>query len=118
MMYPYMTLDDGTEIVHSQLISKDGTDHVIVHFERPTEDGFDDARCELPSYTWTDVHGFSKEELALFDEMVRANAHLFYKYAACGGIESALGNAEAASPHRHPERSRGIPLAGRKTLDV
>ena len=75
MMYPYMTLDDGTEIVHSELISKDGTEHVIVHFERPTEDGFDDARCELPSYTWTDVHGFSKEELALFDEMVRANAH-------------------------------------------
>ena len=27
--------------------------------------------------------------LALFNEMVRANAHLFYKYAACGGIESA-----------------------------
>lgn len=89
MMYPYMTLDDGTEIVHSELISKDGTEHVIVHFERPTEDGFDDARCELPSYTWTDVHGFSKGELALFDEMVRASAHLFYKYAACGGIESA-----------------------------
>ena len=82
-------MDDGTEIVHSQIISKDGADHVIVHFERPTEDGFDDARCELPSYTWTDVHGFSKEELALFDEMVRASAHLFYKYAACGGIESA-----------------------------
>ena len=27
--------------------------------------------------------------LVFFDEMVRANAHLFYKYAACGGIESA-----------------------------
>ena len=27
--------------------------------------------------------------LALFDEMVRANAHLFYKYATCGEIESA-----------------------------
>ena len=26
--------------------------------------------------------------LALFDEMMRANAHLFYKYAACRGIES------------------------------
>ena len=26
--------------------------------------------------------------LALFDEMVRASAHLFYKYATCGGIES------------------------------
>ena len=56
--------------------------------------------------------------LALFDEMVRANAHLFYKYATCGEIESAEGNAAAASPHRHPERSRGIPIAGRKTLGV
>ena len=27
--------------------------------------------------------------LALFYEMVRANAHLFYKYATCGEIESA-----------------------------
>ena len=25
---------------------------VVVNFERPTEDGFDSARCELPSYTW------------------------------------------------------------------
>ena len=49
MMYPYMTLDDGTEIVHSELISKDCTDHVIVLFERPPKDGFDDARCGLPS---------------------------------------------------------------------
>ena len=29
-----------------------------------------------------------------------------------------LGNAEAASPHRHPERSRGIPLADKKTLGI
>ncbi len=89
MMYPYLTLGDGTEIVHSQLIYKDGTAHVIVHFERPTEDGFDDARCELPSYTWSDVQGFNKEEMELFDEMVHANSHLFYKYAASGEIESA-----------------------------
>ena len=27
--------------------------------------------------------------LALFDEMVRANAHLFYKYVTCGEIKSA-----------------------------
>ena len=26
--------------------------------------------------------------LALFDEMVRTNTHLFYKYATCGEIES------------------------------
>ncbi len=82
MMYPYLTLGDGTEIVHSQLIFKDGTAHVIVHFERPTKDGFDDARCDLPSYTWSNVHGFTKEEMELFDEMVHTNSHLFYKYAA------------------------------------
>ena len=50
MMYPYMTLADETEIVHSQLIEEDGKQKVIVHFERPTEDGFDSARCELPDY--------------------------------------------------------------------
>lgn len=49
MMYPYMTLADGTEIVHSQVIEENGKKKVIVNFERPTEDGFDSARCELPA---------------------------------------------------------------------
>lgn len=48
MLYPYMTLADETEVVHSHLIKQDGTEKVIVHFERPTENGFDSARCELP----------------------------------------------------------------------
>ena len=39
MMYPYMTLADETEIVHSQIIEKDGQKKVIVNFERPTEMG-------------------------------------------------------------------------------
>ena len=37
MMYPYMTLADETEIVHSQIIEKDGIKKVIVNFERPTD---------------------------------------------------------------------------------
>ncbi len=40
MMYPYMILADETEIVHSQIIEKDGMKKVIVNFERPTEGGF------------------------------------------------------------------------------
>ena len=43
MMYLYQTLPDETEIVHSHLIIEDGVPKVIVHFERPTEDGFDSA---------------------------------------------------------------------------
>ena len=39
MMYPYMTLADETEIVHSQIIEKDGIKKVIVNFERTTENG-------------------------------------------------------------------------------
>ena len=34
MMYPYMTLTDETEIVHSQIIEEQGEKKVIVHFER------------------------------------------------------------------------------------
>ena len=45
MMYPYMTLADETEIVHSQIIEKEGQRKVIVNFERPTENGFDHAFC-------------------------------------------------------------------------
>ena len=73
MMYPYMTLADETEIVHSQIIEENGKKKVIVHFERPTENGFDSARCELP----------------VFEELLHSNAHLLYKYAENGGIQIA-----------------------------
>lgn len=89
MMYPYMTLADETEIVHSQIIDEDGEKKVIVHFERPTEEGFDMARCELPSYHWIKIVGYTKDEIAFFEELMRANAHLLYKYAESGGIRIA-----------------------------
>ena len=88
-MYPYMTLSDGTEIVHSQLLEQDGVQKVVVNFERPTEDGFDSARCELPSYRWLSAEGYSPEELAFFRQLLESNAHLLYKYAANGGIRIA-----------------------------
>lgn len=89
MMYPYMTLWDETEIVHSQVIEEDGKQKVIVHFERPTEDGFDSARCELPKYKWIIREGYSDEEIAMFEHLLRSNAHLLYKYAINGGIQIA-----------------------------
>ncbi len=89
MMYPYMTLADETEIVHSQIIEEDGKQKVIVHFERPTEQGFDTARCELPEYRWIFKEGYSDEEIAMFEQLLHSNAHLLYKYAANGGIHIA-----------------------------
>ena len=50
MMYPFMTLDDNTEIVHSEM----QPDHrVKVYIEKPDEkDCFHSAVCYLPDYTW------------------------------------------------------------------
>lgn len=84
-----MILYDETEIVHSQIINEDGLDKVLVHFERPTEGGFDSARCELPSYKWLYHEGYTEEEIHFFEEFLQHNAHLIYKYARSGGIDIA-----------------------------
>ena len=64
-----------------QIIEKDGKRKVIVNFERPTENGFDSARCELPDYKWTEREGYSDEEIAMFEKLLHTNAHLLYRDA-------------------------------------
>jgi hypothetical protein len=60
MMYPYVTLNDDTEITHSELL-QDG--RVKVYIETPDlKDGFHHAVCYLPDYTWEDVNGYSEAE--------------------------------------------------------
>lgn len=57
MMYPYMTLNDDTEITHSEM-KPDG--RVKVYFETPDDNGgFRNATCYLPDYTWENVSGYS-----------------------------------------------------------
>lgn len=86
MVYPYMKLPDGTEIVHTQILNQDTTPTVEVNFERPAAHGFDSARCELPSYKWITREGYSDSEIAEFEEFLRNNAHLIFRFAATGGI--------------------------------
>ena len=88
MMYKYMTQADETEIVHFHIIEIEGK-KVIVNFERPTETGFDSARCELPDYKWTACEGYTDEEIAMTEELLHSNAHLLYKYAENGEIQIA-----------------------------
>ena len=45
MMYPFMTLNDNTEIVHSESIEKDGKEQVEVRIEKPVYGGFHSATC-------------------------------------------------------------------------
>ncbi len=68
MMYPYLTLDDETEIVHSEMLS-DGT--VKVYIEKPDEkDCFHYASCYLPKYEWKDIFGFSEEEIKRYRTII------------------------------------------------
>ena len=66
MMYPYMTLNDDTEITHSEMLS-DGK--VKVYIETPDEkDGFHNAVCWLPENKWGN-NGYSDVELEYFEIM-------------------------------------------------
>ena len=89
MMYPFLTLDDGTEIVHSEM-QENG--QVKVYLERPDEkDCFHHATCYLPGYTWEDVFGFSAGDMARFQEVIQSTAHLILQFSQEGGFDSAAG---------------------------
>lgn len=79
MMYPYMTLDDDTEIVHSEL-KEDGT--VKVYIETPdTKGGFYNASCILPDGKWIDVVGYSESRMDYFKQLIKNNTQMIMKSA-------------------------------------
>ena len=89
MMYQFMTLNDETEIVHSDM-QKDGT--VKVYIETPDEkDGFHNMTCYLPSYEVTEINGYSNEQVESFMEIIKSTAHLIMEFAKEGGFENASG---------------------------
>lgn len=79
MMYPFLTLPDNTEIVHSYMF-EDNT--VKVYIEKPDEkDCFHYATCYLPEYWWEDIFGFTEEEMSYYREIVESTAHLILQFA-------------------------------------
>lgn len=62
ILHPYKVFPDGTEVLHTQLLKKPEGETVEVHFERPAENGFCTARCELPGCRWLICKGFSQEQ--------------------------------------------------------
>lgn len=89
MMYPFMTLNDDTEIVHSEM-KEDGT--VKVYIETPDEkDGFHNMTCFLPSYEIVENNGYSSEEVDKFMEIIKSTAHLIIEFSKEGGFENASG---------------------------
>ena len=72
-----MKNENGEEIIH-------------VHFERPTEKGFDSVRFELPSCKILYKDGnYTDEEIEMFRTVVERGMPSFYRWARQGGILSA-----------------------------
>ncbi|MDY3791845.1 MAG: hypothetical protein ACI4J0_08175 [Huintestinicola sp.] len=89
MMYPFLTLDDETEITHSELLP---SGKVKVYIEKPDEkDCFHHMICYLPDYSIDDVYGFSNDEVDKYMNIVRSTAHLIMEFAEEGGFERASG---------------------------
>ena len=87
MIYPFMTLDDDTEIVHSEMKS-DGS--VKVYIEKPdAKDCFHTATCWLPQYRWEGIFGFSSDDIARYEKIIRSTAHLIINFSQNGGFLNA-----------------------------
>ena len=88
MMYPFLRLEDNTEIVHSELLEDD---KVKVYIEKPVNGGFYSAICYLPSYQWSEIEGFSDNDISTFQELLESTAHLIIRFAREGGVINATG---------------------------
>lgn len=86
MMYPFLQLDDQTEIVHSDM-QADG--RVKVYIEKPVEGGFHSAACFLPDYSWKNIEGFTASEIEKYQGILESVAHLIIRFSKGGGFENA-----------------------------
>ena len=87
MMYPYITLNNDTEITHSEM-KPDG--RVKVYIETPdAEDGFHSAVCWLPDYKWESIEGYNESEMSYFKQLIQNNAHIIIELSRKGGILNA-----------------------------
>ena len=74
MVFPFITLDDGTEFVRSEMMP-DG--RVRIDVERPDPElCFKTATCWLPGFTWENVSGFTSEEVGELQEIVESKVRM------------------------------------------
>ena len=74
MVFPFITLDDGTEFVRSETMP-DG--RVRIDVEQPdAELCFKTATCWLPGYTWENVSGFTLEEVGELQKILESKVQM------------------------------------------
>ena len=87
MIYPFMTLEDDTEITHSEMLPNG---EVKVYVETPdAQDCFHSMVCYLPSYRVEDVLGYSEDEVSKYLYFIKQAAHLIFEFSQEGGFNHA-----------------------------
>lgn len=84
MEYPFITLGDGTQISHSEMLA----DRIVLVYIR--KDAFHRAVLVLPAQEWREVTGFAADELAAFKRVILKMTPIL-EFSQKGGFRGASG---------------------------
>ena len=85
MEYPFITLDNGTQISHSEMLADRS---VLVYIRK---DAFHRAVLVLPAQEWREVTGFTADELAEYNRVILKMTPLILEFSQKGGFRGASG---------------------------
>lgn len=84
MLYPYAEFPGELSITYSQVIKDPNTkggEKILVHFEKPTDFGFKEARYSLPDFKEVYNYDFTEKETKDNLEILKRNAPLIIECA-------------------------------------
>lgn len=84
MLYPYAEFPGELSITYSQVIKDEsvkGGKKILVHFEKPTDYGFKEARYSLPDYKEIYNYDFTPSETKANLKLLKKNAPLIIECA-------------------------------------
>ena len=90
MVYPFIILEDNTEIVHLESYIENGVEKVRVEIEKPVEGGFYSAECILPEYTWQNTKGFSEKDIVTLQDIIASLTHNYTEQSASDALYQEL----------------------------
>ena len=85
MEYPFITLDNGTQISHSEMLADRS---VLVYIRK---DAFHRAVLVLPAQKRREVIGFTADELAEYNRVILKMTSLILEFSQKGGFRGASG---------------------------
>lgn len=91
--YPFLTLNDNTKIIHSEVLEKNGGEQVEVRIKKAVNGKIRSASCQLPDYRWENIVGFSEVEIKYFQGYLETIAHIIMQLAREGGFEGSVDSA-------------------------